>query len=478
MGLATANGDKLSFSVSLEWRQVEEFVPTGMSQQLALFTQVNWVPRTWKVMATYHVYLHCQMTYMAIRNQRKLDMGMDGGTARLEVLRNAAGEESISSASRTVANDRHGSKPTGSPRLDEASTETTRMRLRNVTKIATWNVRSMLSGKLKTVIREAERHNINVIGIAEHRWAGQGHFHPEEGGIFVFSGREQPGHSGVGVYLAGATARSLMGYNPISDGVLVVRLHARPTNITIIQVYAPTSAAMDEEVDHFYEVVQEALDDTPATDFLVLLDDFNAKIGEGMDDGEEATIGRFGLGSQNERGEHLISFATDNELTVCNTLFEQHKRQLYTWTSPDGKTRNQIDYILIRKGKITCVRNTRTFTGADCGSDHHLLCVDVRYRVKKRKRDQPVARFNMNQIPQAFSVEVSNRFEELSAAADEMTPNELWERTKDAMLSVAQKHVPKKKPRRATWMTKETMELIENRRKMKAGGRSIASTEY
>ena len=87
----------------------------------------------------------------------------------------------------------------------------------------------------------------------------------------------------------------------------------------------------------------------------------------------------------------------------------------------------------------------------------------MRYRVKNRKRDQPVARFDMNQIPQAFLVEVSNRFEELSAAADEMTPNELWERTKDAMLSVAQKHVPKKKPRRTPWMTKETLELIENR---------------
>ena len=260
----------------------------------------------------------------------------------------------------------------------------------------------MFFGKLKTVIREAEWYNIDVIGIAEHRWAGQGHFRPEGGGIFVFSGREQPGHSGVGVYLAGATARSLMGYNPISDRVLVVRLHARPTNITIIQVYAPTSAAMDEEVGHFYEVVQQALDATPATDFLVLLGNFNTKIGEGVDDCEEATIGRFGLGSRNERGEYLVSFATNNKLTVCNTLFEQHKRRLYTWMSPDGKTRNQIDYILIQKGKRTCVRNTRTFPGADCGSDHQLLCVDVHYRVKNRKRDQPVARFDMNQIPHAF----------------------------------------------------------------------------
>ena len=228
---------------------------------------------------------------MAIRNQRKSDLGMDGGTARLEVLRDATGEESISGASRTVANDRHGSKPTGSPWLDEASSETTRMQLCNVTQIATWNVRSMFSGQLTTVIREAERYNIDVIGIAEHRWAGQGHFRPEEGGIFVFSVQEQPGHSGVGVYLVGATARSLMGYNPISDRVLVVRLHARPTNITIIQVYVLTSAAMDEEVDHFYEVMQQVLDATPATGFLVLLGDFNAKIGEGVDDGEEATIG-------------------------------------------------------------------------------------------------------------------------------------------------------------------------------------------
>ncbi len=295
---------------------------------------------------------------------------------------------------------------------------------------------------------------------------------------FIFSGRETAGYGGVGMYLGEETSKALLGYNPISDRVLSMRLQGKPMNITLIQVYAPTSTATQEEIDDFYNSVKQAVDGSPTNDMLVLMGDFNAKIGEGMETGEENIIGSFGLGARNERGESLVSFATENELIVCNTWFKQHKRRLYTWTAPDGKTRNQIDYILVRKSSRTSVTNTRTFPGADCGTDHQLLCMDMRCRIKTRRREKPIERFDVSAIPDAYAVEVKNQYEALTAAADEMTPNELWEETKEATLSVAREHIPKRKRNHSKWMTGETLELIEERRKMKKEGTNIASPEY
>ena len=135
-----------------------------------------------------------------------------------------------------------------------------------------------------------------------------------------------------------------------------------------------------------------------------------------------------GSKSRNDRGEELVSFAISNELTICNTMFKQHKRRLYTWTAPYGAIRNQIDYILVRKTMRSSVCNTRTFPGADCGSDHQLLCMDMELKVKAKKKCTPVIRFDVSRIPDAFSVEVHNQYDALAAAAEEMIPNELWEK--------------------------------------------------
>lgn len=281
----------------------------------------------WKAMATYHIFLSPN-TQMAGRTTKRYDMRVNGGTARLETLQKDTGEEPILIGSTTVTDDGCVPKPSGSSQLEGGSAETKQIRLRSLLRIATWNVRTLSSGNLSTVISESERYKIDILGIAEHRWSGQGHFRPEEGGTFIYSGRETSGYGGVGIYLAKQTAKALMGYNPISDRVISVRPQGRPKNITLIQVYAPTSASTQEEAEEFYDTVKNAIDGTPTRDMLVLMGDFNAKIGEGAEPRENATIGQFGLGKRNERGESLASFAAENELVICNTLFKQHKCRL------------------------------------------------------------------------------------------------------------------------------------------------------
>ena len=125
--------------------------------------------------------------------------------------------------------------------------------------------------------------------------------------------------------------------------MIPVHFQGKPFSITIIQVYAPTSNAEVGEVERFYEDLQDLLELTPQKDVLFIIGDWNAKVGSQETPG---VTGKFTLGVQNEAGQRLTEFCQGNTLVIANTLFQQHKRQLYTWTSPDGQHRNQIDYIL------------------------------------------------------------------------------------------------------------------------------------
>ena len=113
-----------------------------------------------------------------------------------------------------------------------------------------------------------------------------------------------------------------------------VRLQGKPFNITVIQVYAPTSNAEEAEVEWFYEDLQDPLELTPKKDVLFMIGDWNAKVGSQETPG---VTGKFGLGMRNEARQRLIEFFQENALVIANTLFQQHKRRRYTWTSPDGQ---------------------------------------------------------------------------------------------------------------------------------------------
>ena len=125
--------------------------------------------------------------------------------------------------------------------------------------------------------------------------------------------------------------------------MISVRFQGKPFNITVIQIYAPTSNAEEAEVEWFYEDLQDLLELTPKKDVLFIIGIWNAKVGSQETPG---VTGKFGVGVQNEASQRLTEFSQKNTLVIANTLFQQHKRRLYTWTSPDGHHRNQTDYIL------------------------------------------------------------------------------------------------------------------------------------
>ena len=116
--------------------------------------------------------------------------------------------------------------------------------------------------------------------------------------------------------------------------MISVHFQSKPFSITVIQVYAPTSNTEEAEVERFYEDLQDLLELTPKKDVLFIIGDWNAKVGSQETLG---VTGKFGLGVQNETGQRITEFCQENALVIANTLFQQHKRSLYTWTSPDGQ---------------------------------------------------------------------------------------------------------------------------------------------
>ena len=117
----------------------------------------------------------------------------------------------------------------------------------------------------------------------------------------------------------------------------------KPINITVIQVYVPTSNAKEVAFEQFYENLQDYRELTPKKDVLFITGDWNAKIGSQEIPG---VMGKFSIRIWNEAEQRLIEFCQENALVIANTVFRQHKRRLYTWTSQDGQHRNQINYIL------------------------------------------------------------------------------------------------------------------------------------
>ena len=174
--------------------------------------------------------------------------------------------------------------------------------------------------------------------------------------------------------------------------MISVHFQGKPFNITVIQVYTPTSNAEEAEAERFYEGLQDLLELTPKKDVLFIIEDWNAKVGSQEIPG---VTGKFGLGIQNESGQRLTEFCEENSLVIANTLFQQHKRQLYTWTSPDGRHQKSIDYILCSQRWRSSIQSPKTRPGADCGSDHELLIAKFRPSIIREKHTKTIMRYHL-----------------------------------------------------------------------------------
>ena len=150
----------------------------------------------------------------------------------------------------------------------------------------------------------------------------------------------------------------------------------------------------------------------------------------------------------------LVDFCLANRLTITNTIFQRHPRREYTWISPNGFVRNQIDYIIVSSRWKSSIKIAKTLPGANIGRDHRLLISDLRIKLKMTKSSPKPRRFDLQHLDDNCRVETKNLFQELLVAEEETTLDELWLDIKDSILRAATKHVPKKGKRKTTsWLS-------------------------
>ena len=345
----------------------------------------------------------------------------------------------------------------------------------NVLRIGTWNVRTLKkTGKLHLILHELEEVNVDIAGLSEIRWTGEGHFRSGDSTV-IFSGGIN-GQGGVAVLLNKRLSGSLISYNPVSDRIVVVRLATKPVNMTVIQVYAPTSTHPDEEIEAFYEQLQAVKDEVRRRDVCVIMGDFNAKVGEVED--RDSGVGKYGLGERNESGEKLSNFCKVNDLVITNTCFKHHVRNRYTWVSPDGRTRNQIDYIAIDKTWFSSVLDAKTYPGADGDSDHNLTMAKVCLKAirSRKKEDTPLrldlCRFADGDVKNSYAVETQYRFESLIEHWDENdTINRNWSKMEEIWIESATEILGEvKKQKKKPWISEEVMDIAAKKREAKKKG--------
>ena len=173
----------------------------------------------------------------------------------------------------------------------------------------------MNQGKLEVVKQEMAKVNIDILGISELKWTGMGEFNSDDHYIY-YSGQKSLRRNGVASTDNKRVRNAVLGCNLKNDRMISVRFQGKPFNITVIQVYAPTSNA--EEAKRFCEDLQDLLELTPKKDVLFIIGDWNAKVGSQERPG---VTGKFGLGIRNEARQRLIEFCRENALVIAKTLF-------------------------------------------------------------------------------------------------------------------------------------------------------------
>lgn len=340
--------------------------------------------------------------------------------------------------------------------------------------IGTWNVRTLYqAGQIDILLYQLERIKWSIIGISETRWTGCGEIEKGDSKI-LYSGREDNKHQeGVALILRKDAKNALIGYKTVSSRIIKARFRTNCGKMTVLQVYAPASTLAEEELDQFYEMLQEEIKNTARHDLLIVMGDFNAKVGKTWAKWNGA-IGKFGYGEENERGQRLLNFCLNYDLVISNTIFYARKdKHKYTWESPDGRTKNMIDYIIVNKKWKSSILSCRSFTSADIGSDHQLVMAKIRLRLKKNQTPRTLKRLDIEkldneQIKLKFKDKLAEQVVNKKLLDGKEDMNKLWERIKEAYIGTAEEHIGyREKRKKPPWISQEVLQLSDDRKLLK-----------
>ena len=350
-------------------------------------------------------------------------------------------------------------------------------------KLGSWNVRTMTPGlsddlqdisdarKTSVINDELARLQVDIATLQETRLPDSGTLR-EKDFTFFWQGKSADDIREYGVGFA--VRNSLLGMiEPCQQGterLLSLRLHTTTGPVNLISVYAPTLGATGDTKDEFYGQLDSLIDRIPKEEHLILLGDFNARVGADHDSWPSC-LGKFGVGKMNENGQRLLEMCSYHDLSITNSFFQTKPQHKVSWRHPRSKHWHQLDLIITRRSALKGVLLTRTFHSADCDTDHSLVCCKMRLQPKKIHRSRPEGKPRIDVSKTAYPDKAEEFTRALSELLDVEPPGssakDRWDYIRETVHSTAMRVFGRKQTKNNDWFEANSAILtpaIEERR--------------
>ena len=335
--------------------------------------------------------------------------------------------------------------------------------------VGCWNVRTLLDTtssacperRSALIAKELQRYNLDIVALSETRLSGEGNLIEHSAGYtFYWKGRDMGLKREAGVAFAVKTSMvKCLEEIPsgVSDRLMTMRLPlAKGRYVTLVSVYAPTMAASDNEKLSFYQSLKGILRNIPMADKIIVLGDFNARVGR--DHETWSGLGRHGVGGHNSNGLLLLQLCEELGLCITNTMFQQKNKYKTTWMHPGSKQWHLLDYILVRRRDIREVCKVRVLRGAECWTDHRLVRAKLRLAVRGKVRSAGVT------VPKKLNVsrlKDENTKREFQNAMDGIELGVDWPSFKESLYGVASQVLGHVKKKHQDWFDQNDIEIEE-----------------
>lgn len=288
-----------------------------------------------------------------------------------------------------------------------------------------------------------------------------------------FNGGGAKNRLGTGFFIEKTRATSLVDFKKINERISYLRIRGSQRKLSIINVHAPIEDAKEEIKDKFYEELDELYEKIPNSDIKIIIGDFNAKVGQ--EKRYRPAVGKYSRHKKtNDNGQRLINFGMEKQLQIKATFLKHREIHKETWKSPDGRTKNQIDHLLIELKHSTCIENVKSARGAEIDSDHYLVWAKINQEIPWEKKIRRKQQKNWEVGPLQKDPHIKEEYEQevekiLKTENKKEELEEEWKTLKETLEQVAKKLLPNKKVMKNIWFDDECKEIIEqlNKAKMK-----------